>query len=1524
MQEVVSPLLTRPDTPPELTVLHAEGRYRDALAWVEARLDDAPWTREGAWLGAFRCGLLRVLGQRAVAREAAEDLVLEAEARGDELLRGEALRNLGLSLYVDGEDDRAVHVLERALEVFVGAEEVLGQAQCLRARADVLNRLGDTIGALDGLERAAEHFRSLARLGEQASTLVTAADVHLSAGRFYAAEPLLRQAVVLAERSRRPFVLAHTYQILARFFHFQGREESAAKRAARCQEIWDTLGYADGRTIVRLLRGDIAKARGDRKGARVFYEEAQAIGASGEHARLISLNLAVLAVDDGRWADVELHVRPVRIQGRGQLYACACIIDLARACGRGMLVDARRMEVAVRRALAESPAHDPDLARVLEGSALAAMTRGDRAWRGVAVRCLALAFEQWKTLGRAEDRQRVGAQLRLLADGGVPVPFGDLDLIDQIGVGSMGEVWRARPVLGGPPLAVKVLTHDAAQRSSAPGALACEVRSVARLTHPNLVCIHDHGRVNAATEAMTKGRLMAGTLYLVMDLVEGGSLRRWCGALPWSDCRVVLSRLLRGLAHAHARGVVHRDLKPDNVLVVRSGTRIVDVRLTDFGVAHAVGEEEEVLVVGTPAFMAPEQVSADVSLVGPWTDLYALGGLGWALVTGRPPFSGSDVEALMRQQVTAPLPALRPVVRVPQGFERWLGALLAKAPEHRVQRAADALAALEALADPPRSTVAPPGDLDDGLSEWATLTVFHPRVPLSEQETVIRPTMTGLGSTATSQPRLPFPVPEIPMSWRTWSGKVGSTPRAGLGLEAVVMREAPFLGRDDACDRLWALLRSRATTLVGVEGAAGVGKSRMIRWLAREAHASGAAVVIEVGGDGLIAALEKALGWDRLALPELWQAVDAALPEAEPIERVAVMELFRPGSGRVHLAGRRERASLLVGLLSSLRQGRVVVLCRPEGPVDALMADIVTLAGDRDLALLVLAEGALPEGEGETLQLGPLNSGDVRELIGSLLRLDARLLERVVRWSGGNPGLAVQQVASWVQAGQLVRDAGGFRLREGAAAVFPADLAEAWQARMRALLEELETTDVVALELLACAGRPVTPEIWREACRHARVRLRDELMVRAQRGGFVRELDGLWCLGHGLVEESLRIHSGSSWPDRHRSWVQVLRGGEVPEEWLGRHLLGAGDGAAAVAPLVSSAKAAVRQGEAVVALQLFEAAAEALSVMGGSSSDPRFADVHLGRCAALSELGRLDAAQREAAMVITRARSEGWSGPLGEALRRHGLVLRQRGELAQAERELREAAELLSDRPAQRCLCLHGLALAVRSRGRVREARELLQRAWSEAEEHGLAEDQGALLVALGGVAIQLGEFREARGHLNEALAVAEAAGSRVDVAMAHNALAEVARKEGRLEDAEAGYGRALQYFLAVGMTQAVFPRMNLGLVHLERRSWKQARSAMREVLAEVERQGRLGLAGAAHASLLAPSLALDDSAAFDRHLAEAELRFAQTAFAEPDVVWACRLAADVADKLLDHGRAAGARALADQQERSLAGRTEE
>jgi len=251
------------------------------------------------------------------------------------------------------------------------------------------------------------------------------------------------------------------------------------------------------------------------------------------------------------------------------------------------------------------------------------------------------------------------------------VRLGDFELLEVLGRGAMGSVFRARHVSGA-AVAVKVLDREDPMQDAL---FRDEVRAVAALDHPNIVQVHDHGRAPT------------GRPWLAMELVEAGALD--LRERPWPEVERVLADLLDGLAHAHARGVLHRDLKPDNVLMAEAA------RLADFGLAGRLGA-----AYGSPAYMAPEQVDADPEAQGPWTDLYALGCLGWALCCGAPPFFGS-AEEVLGAQVFDELPPFSPRVEVPERVEPWLRRCLEKEPADRWAFAAHARRAISEL--PPRS-----------------------------------------------------------------------------------------------------------------------------------------------------------------------------------------------------------------------------------------------------------------------------------------------------------------------------------------------------------------------------------------------------------------------------------------------------------------------------------------------------------------------------------------------------------------------------------------------------------------------------------------------------------------------------------------------------------------------------------------------------------------------------------------------------------------------------------------------------
>jgi hypothetical protein len=246
-------------------------------------------------------------------------------------------------------------------------------------------------------------------------------------------------------------------------------------------------------------------------------------------------------------------------------------------------------------------------------------------------------------------------------------PIGPFRPTQLLGRGGVGEVWRAEHVVSAEAVALKVLSagHAPAWREL----LRREIEAVARLDHPGIVWIHDHG------EDPVRGT------WIALELATGGTLAdHVLRPLPggWSDVRTVLTELLGALAHAHARGVLHRDLKPQNVLVCTLDDARPGLKLADFSLARLGGGRAA--SGGSPAYVAPEQAAGDRAGEGPWTDLYGLGAVTWALVTGEPPPGGWT-----------------PRFEVPDGLRRWLDHLLAPAPADRFPSAARAAAELALL-----------------------------------------------------------------------------------------------------------------------------------------------------------------------------------------------------------------------------------------------------------------------------------------------------------------------------------------------------------------------------------------------------------------------------------------------------------------------------------------------------------------------------------------------------------------------------------------------------------------------------------------------------------------------------------------------------------------------------------------------------------------------------------------------------------------------------------------------------------
>ncbi|WP_405953050.1 serine/threonine protein kinase [Streptomyces prunicolor] len=241
-----------------------------------------------------------------------------------------------------------------------------------------------------------------------------------------------------------------------------------------------------------------------------------------------------------------------------------------------------------------------------------------------------------------------------------------------IGRGAMGEVWQAYDEMVSRPVAVKLL-HSQNSEPTATARFRLEAQTAGRLSHPHVVGVLDFGE-------------QEGRLFLVMELVQGDSLAyvlTQAGSLPAEEVARIAAQSAAGLAAAHQQGIVHRDIKPGNLLLDADRS----VKIGDFGIAQFMNDPSGALtatgqIVGTSLYIAPERALGQPA--GPPSDVYSLGCVLYQLLTGQPPFRASSPIAVLHHHLdTAPVPPRELGVGLPPAFENYLLSLLAKRPEDR-------------------------------------------------------------------------------------------------------------------------------------------------------------------------------------------------------------------------------------------------------------------------------------------------------------------------------------------------------------------------------------------------------------------------------------------------------------------------------------------------------------------------------------------------------------------------------------------------------------------------------------------------------------------------------------------------------------------------------------------------------------------------------------------------------------------------------------------------------------------------
>lgn len=942
-------------------------------------------------------------------------------------------------------------------------------------------------------------------------------------------------------------------------------------------------------------------------------------------------------------------------------------------------------------------------------------------------------------------------------------------------------MWEVRREGWRKPAALKLLRADARQQE----ALAREVRAIAALDHAGVVRLLDFGTGE-------------GEAWLVTELMAGGTLAPWRGRMSGRSLQRVIAQVLEALAHAHARGVVHRDIKPGNLLLARPDPLKARLAIVDFGVAHALGTEVATeRRFGTPDYMAPEQIAGSARDHGPWTDLYSFGCTLYALITGAGPFGSSSEHALDGHLYRPPpeLPA-----SVPAWLADWVYCLMAKDPSKRFASAPAAAFALRGYAAGDRGLPAPP----------------------------------------------------VPAVWQRQHRR-----RPPLTASLFGLRTLPIVGREHERELLWQAMRRAVDDgpeLVYLVGGPGSGKSRLVSWVGQRAHELCGATTLrarygplaETAG-GLRSAVLRELRCAGLSREGVTSRLQLRFPDDEV--RRSLTELVAPSGGDRGERGAGQVLAVL-RLLEELTEAGPVVLAVEDVQwgLEGLRLVSRLFASGRRLPVLIVvtareqamlrqaAEKAalrrlLEVAPATRIRLGPLEAEVLADLASAALPLSRAFARDLAKRANGSPDYVLRVLEDAVARERLRQTPGGL---EGPVEELPVDLGAHWGASLGRQLRTWSPEEQHALEIAAALGTRVDRWEWVWACRAAGVPVPEALLQALVVLGWLAttapEVGASFAFVRPGIRGALERRSRSA--GRWRRWnAAVARmlsraSGVVASERLGRHLVAAGRPEEALKPLLEAARLRLQAREATHARLLLELREEAVEAAGLPADDPRVA-------AGWSPLASVGIALRDHALA------ERWSRRLVQHGEAHGAL----ADEARGNRDLGRALYRLTGDPAE---ALPALRRAVQRATVAGDAllegtcRRHLGWMYLRAGELPSAAnhlERGRLLATAGGdgwtaqecawglaeLARRRGRFGVARRLLEDAAAWFELQGAHVMAATMTSALGDVALGEGREDLAIDAYRAAHARLREVGSPALIGPELSLARLALLREAWDEA-----------------------------------------------------------------------------------------------------
>ena len=666
-----------------------------------------------------------------------------------------------------------------------------------------------------------------------------------------------------------------------------------------------------------------------------------------------------------------------------------------------------------------------------------------------------------------EQNLNPGVKLSAVGSQALPgdVIAGRYSVQGVLGEGGMGIVYRCHDQHAGEVIALKrVVVPDIEHADEYIMWFYKEARALAAVDHPAIVGARDFGR------------LKDGSPYLAMDLAEGVSLHDLMHAgLGWPAIWHVVDQVLGALGHAHARGIIHGDLKPSNVLVEEVAGEPPLVHMLDFGLAWLKADPHDERLdgakalefkphagAGTPGYMAPEQIQHEQHHITGATDLYALGCILYRLIGRGPPFGGTSKE-LLRAHAYSEVPRLVPAIDLPSGALQFVMQLLKKRAWDRFEYAAQA------------------------REQWAEL----------------RPVDVD-----PSHFVLPKIRPAAARALPKGQGEPGRNPLLDADSEGAVgllsIRQSPLVGRHgirqtlrEACDELIDDVGQKHRLVILV-GPAGSGKSRIAEWLCESVHEEGSMIPLYARYrrsrgplDGIVGAITRHYNFERS---------DRITIERSLISRWGIQKEDK--AGRTWVAGAAEWlrpsgpvADAPVGpsgvrfTLDTLATRRTVSrhVVRRLGQQKKLLfflddlhnASESTFEGfmrmhkeDQDQSYIIVAtvraedvhlgtpaaerlRKLRDEMNGLAIDVTPLEPDTTRELLRKSLPLQNEAVDEAAKRSRGNPLFALQQLHAWALAGNMEMKHGQYHVAPSILSVRPDTTAELWDSRLTAVPEEL-------------------------------------------------------------------------------------------------------------------------------------------------------------------------------------------------------------------------------------------------------------------------------------------------------------------------------------------------------------------------------------------------------------------------------------------------------------------------------------